>query len=1004
MRRLLSRAGVLTIAAAVGITTAVVGVSPAPAEPGDLDPNPDARGWVNAPGGIGRQAAFGDVSVIPSVTGEFWTVGVRGDGTQRVLRILRHQLDGSDPAVGANQSIHDVGYIGDASAATSDGAGGAYVALSTPVGTDWAPMLVHVNADRTLDATFGRKVLPAAPSYIDYLDVARAPGGTVTIAVKHEDIFASDITMMRVLATGAMDSTYGNNGVGLTQRLDESNDPALAGMALAPDQSAYVVGSQGNALRIRKWSPTGGLDPSYGVGGAADPEPTGSFVAVSHAVSLDPLGRLLVGYRDFASGSSRARITRLLPNGTLDPAFGPGGSTTYDQPVGWDSSDVVGLAKNPGGGVATVWYVDPAGAAPAHLTRILFDDANGALLAGPIAHLPCTTRPHDVLVVVPVFAAAANSGASETWCTDSAVAENSFSNGASRLPLGHAELTVTPTGHVLAHPEIYEDASTSDIAVLTPAGQPDGSVGTDGFIETAFGAGTDFPYQDLWPGAGRTIYVRHGLEVARLDAAGALDSAFSGDGRVTPPGFVKGYAVLGLRDGGVMVSGQTATVPLRVVRYRADGTLDSGFDGDGIWESMIATGGARAIGEAADGSTLWDLRSSIDKTIRVLPGGGQDMAFGTGGQITLTASAATLDAEGRLLIATNGDGTVAVRRFTSSGQPDAGFGSGGVATLDSPAGHDQNAATLTVWPDTSMVVGLQRYPDGGGGVRLAWMILDSTGTTRASKHTGFGSSEAPGTALPDGRIVTLDRSDRLGRIFFFKGLPPAAPTLSAVATGPTTATLISTGDGAGLTSVRLGSEVGTTTSYGSFDEQPISAIRGNQQVTRTLTGLAPATTYHARAVLLNASGRSVSSDVTFTTPAAPVPGAVQPASKNPTVTITLPRTSKRTSIRAWRTIKGTAAPAAATPTVRVKTVQINLVRTITRKKCVVYTGYLWKKTTCKKAARKWIKVKGTTAWKRKINGLVRGSYTVRARCTDSQGHRSTAVAGVNRFRFKLKKR
>ena len=38
------------------------------------------------------------------------------------------------------------------------------------------------------------------------------------------------------------------------------------------------------------------------------------------------------------------------------------------------------------------------------------------------------------------------------------------------------------------------------------------------------------------------------------------------------------------------------------------------------------------------------------------------------------------------------------------------------------------------------------------------------------------------------------------------------------------------------------------------------------------------------------------------------------------------------------------------------------------------------------------------------SGLVRRSYTVRARSKDVQGKRSTAVAGVNKYRFKLRMR
>ncbi|QIK74858.1 hypothetical protein [Nocardioides piscis] len=995
------RRAALSLLALCVAGTAVTGI-PGAAAPGDPDPawgTGDA--WVNAPGGVSRQAAFGEVSVVPSVAGEFWSLGVRGDGTKRVLRILRHLNNGTNPPSGAASVVHEVGYVGEASAATSDGAGGAFVAMTRPVGTGWAPVLVHVNANRTLDAGFGQRVLAAAPGYIEHLDIARSSDGTLTVLVKHMDIHLAAVTPMRVLANGSLDASYGAGGVGATQVLGADDDARLGGFTLAPDRSAYFTSSLSPQLRIRKWNPAGGIDAAYGSGSGANPTPSVSFVVVSGSLMLDASGRLLVPYRDFPATGARARIARLLPNGSLDPTFGTGGSTTYDDAAAWDSAELVGLGPASSGNLAAIWFVDPTGPPAGFVTKVLFDSAGSFVVKED--EPACTTRPEDVLVSYPSFVSAATGGAFEVWCSDSAPAQGSFSNATSRLPVAHGDLEVTSSGRVLVVPEIYDEDTTTDIGVLTPAGQPAVGVGVSGFIDTVFGAGTDFPYQDTSSGPGDAFYVRHGLVVGRFTASGVLDPSFSGDGKVTPPGFTQGYAVMALRNGGVMAAGKTAAFPLRLVKYLPNGNLDTSFDGDGIWESAIATGGARKIGEATDGSTYWDLRSSVNKTIRVLPGGGQDMSFGTGGQITISMNDGVVDAAGRLLLTDSDSGTARVRRFTAGGQVDNSFGSGGVVTLTPPVGEDQNPASLTAWPDGSMVVGLTRYPDGGGATKIAWSIVDAAGAVRATRSPGFDHSYAPAAALPDGRVATLDLSDRRSRVFGSKGLAPAVPSLTAVATGPTTARLTAAGDGAGLTGVTLGSEVGLPTDYGSLVRDPIGATTGQQLQVRELTGLAPGTTYNARAVITNASGTTVGANIAFTTPAAAGAGPGE-LSKNPTVTIKLPPKAKRTSIRAWRVVKGTAAPAVATPTVKIAKVEVNLVRRITKKKCAVYTGKAWKKTTCKKAAKRWVKVKGTTAWKLKVKGLVRGKHTIRARAVDRAKRKSVAVAGVNQVRFKLKRR
>ncbi len=66
-------------------------------------------------------------------------------------------------------------------------------------------------------------------------------------------------------------------------------------------------------------------------------------------------------------------------------------------------------------------------------------------------------------------------------------------------------------------------------------------------------------------------------------------------------------------------------------------------------------------------------------------------------------------------------------------------------------------------------------------------------------------------------------------------------------------------------------EYGTDTSYGtSTAETPIGAENVGQTVTETLSGLAPATTYHWRVVATNSVGVSEGQDRTFTTYALPV--------------------------------------------------------------------------------------------------------------------------------------
>jgi uncharacterized delta-60 repeat protein len=85
---------------------------------------------------------------------------------------------------------------------------------------------------------------------------------------------------------------------------------------------------------------------------------------------------------------------------------------------------------------------------------------------------------------------------------------------------------------------------------------------------------------------------------------------------------------------------------------------------------------------------------------RITPAGSLDSTFGVGGLLGLPSAggyvpAAATDSRGRLLFAEVGQGTVRVRRFTSSGKPDSGFGKSGAVSLDGFKGDARVAAILT---------------------------------------------------------------------------------------------------------------------------------------------------------------------------------------------------------------------------------------------------------------------------------------------------------------------
>jgi phosphodiesterase/alkaline phosphatase D-like protein len=102
---------------------------------------------------------------------------------------------------------------------------------------------------------------------------------------------------------------------------------------------------------------------------------------------------------------------------------------------------------------------------------------------------------------------------------------------------------------------------------------------------------------------------------------------------------------------------------------------------------------------------------------------------------------------------------------------------------------------------------------------------------------------------------------------------PAASTGNATAITPTSATLNGTvNPEAQATSYYF--EYGTSNAYGSqTPTSPVGSGSADVSVSAPLSGLTPESTYHYRVVAINASGTTLGSDVSFTTPKPPPPAA-----------------------------------------------------------------------------------------------------------------------------------
>jgi uncharacterized delta-60 repeat protein len=191
--------------------------------------------------------------------------------------------------------------------------------------------------------------------------------------------------------------------------------------------------------------------------------------------------------------------------------------------------------------------------------------------------------------------------------------------------------------------------------------------------------------------------------VARYLPNGSLDASFDGDGLVVTPistGIVFDLAVQ--PDGKLIAAGWSnpGGFDIAMARYNADGSLDAGFDGDGI----VVASSFRPAGTYADHVLI--LRDGKILTggtglVRFNPDGSVDRSFGAGGRAATDLGLVTpvLQPDGKIVAAgsTEASGQYSdfgVVRLNASGRIDSTFGRSGKVTTDFRQQDDATDAAL----------------------------------------------------------------------------------------------------------------------------------------------------------------------------------------------------------------------------------------------------------------------------------------------------------------------
>jgi uncharacterized delta-60 repeat protein len=262
-----------------------------------------------------------------------------------------------------------------------------------------------------------------------------------------------------------------------------------------------------------------------------------------------------------------------------------------------------------------------------------------------------------------------------------------------------------PNGALVAAGSTYAaDGSLPDFALARYRrdGTLDPTFGTGGKVRTDFGGTFDVAKAMVRQPNGKIVVAGHTSEytvsndfaLARYNADGTLDTSFGVGGKVVTKfgGFSEAAALVLQNDGKIVAAGENAGdgFDFALARYHPNGSLDTGFGGDGTVltdfgggdsaNALVLDNAGRIV--AAGGAGRPDGLGSAVALARYRGDGTLDRTFGVGGKVTTEIDTATnatdVVAQGNKLLV-SGEGTaLTLARYQRDGTLDPSFGTDGV--------------------------------------------------------------------------------------------------------------------------------------------------------------------------------------------------------------------------------------------------------------------------------------------------------------------------------------
>lgn len=361
-------------------------------------------------------------------------------------------------------------------------------------------------------------------------DVVLQPDGRILATGRLHNGDSFDFGLVRYQSNGTVDTTFGDSGFVLMG----NNYPTFSvgnDIVLQPNGKilvagvAYPDGGLGPDFGVVRYNPNGSVDTTFGVNGFAITQ-VGTLGGYAESMALQSDGKIVVGGNSWNGSDFDMMLTRYLPNGSLDTAFGTNGLFRID----FGSTDVLSeVLIQPNGTILVAGNATINTDYQFAVARLNADGSPDLTFDGD-GKLTTDFGPDD------------EHGSAMALLPDGRILVGGFSNNSTQffmsryLPDGTYDVTFDGDGRVSGN-----FGSTIDNRILSLVVQSNGNI-----IAT-----------------GDRIGQSYDLVVARFRPDGSLDSAFGGgDGFVVTQfqsgaGYDSGVSVVLQADGQILVSGGT---------------------------------------------------------------------------------------------------------------------------------------------------------------------------------------------------------------------------------------------------------------------------------------------------------------------------------------------------------------------------------------------------------------------------------------------------------------